>query len=156
VNAKVPEDAFERYVALGPGRSYELLADRLGVDKRTVSRAATREGWTARLSKIHEEARAATDRRLVSDLQAVRERQLKEARFLQAQALRAMKDATPKEAVKVAAALNIGWKHELLLLGDPTERSELSVEEVTKREIHSLLTSDDDLDEWEADEAQEA
>lgn len=136
---KIPDDAFERYVALGPDRSYQLLADKLGVDKRSVTRLATKERWVERLAKVQEEARAATDKKLVSDLQAVRERQLQQARFLQGQALKAMKDLSPKDAVKMAAALNIGWKHELLLLGDPTERSELSVEEVTKREMATLL-----------------
>ncbi len=27
---KLPDDAFERYVALGPDRSYQLLAEKLG------------------------------------------------------------------------------------------------------------------------------
>jgi hypothetical protein len=35
--------------------------------------------------------------------------------------------------------LQIAWRHELLLLGEPTERSELSVEEITKREMATLL-----------------
>ena len=143
---KIPESAFETYVAMGPGWSYQLLADKLGVDKRSVVRHATKEKWAERLAKIQEEARAATDRKLVSDLQAVRERQLKEARFLQGQAIRAMKDASPKEAVKIAAALNIGWKHELLLLGEPTDRQAATIEDVTKREIASLLSLEDDDD----------
>ncbi len=136
---KIPGDAFETYVAMGAERSYQALAQKLRMDKRSIVRHAGKERWAERLAKIQEEGRASTDRKLASDLQAVRERQLQQARFLQGQALKAMKDASPKEAVKVATALHIGWKHELLLLGDPTERSELSVEEVTKREIQTLL-----------------
>jgi len=122
---KIPDDAFETYVAMGPGRSYQALAEKLGVDKRSIVRHAAKEKWAERISKIQETVRAATDKKIATDMQAVRERQLQQARFLQGQALKAMKDLSPRDAVKMAAALNIGWKHELLILGDPTERKEL-------------------------------
>ena len=153
---KIPENAFEIYVAMGPDRSYQALADKLGVDKRSVVRLAAKENWAGRLAKIQEEARSATDKKLVSDLQAVRERQLQQARFLQGQALKAMKDLTPKEAVKMAAALNIGWKHELLLLGEPTDRQASTIEEVTKRELDSLLLREGEEDDWETEGAGDA
>lgn len=148
---KLPDDAFERYVALGPDRSYQLLAEKLGVDKRTVVRMASREKWTERLAKIQEEARATADKKLVSDLHAVREQQLREVRFLRAEALKAMKGLTPEKAVKIAGALAIAWKHELLLLGEPTDRHVSTVEEVTKREIGTLLLQSGEEDNWNED-----
>lgn len=147
---KIPDDAFERYVALGPGRSYQALADKLGVDKRSITRLAAKENWVERLAKIQEEARAATNKKLVADLQAVRERQLQQARFLQAQALKALKELPPEKALKAAAsALSASWRQEMLILGEPTDRHAATVEEVTKREIETLLIRDDEPDGWE-------
>jgi len=150
---KVPDDAFERYVALGAERSYQLLAEKLGVEKRTIVRAAARERWAERLSKIQEEARAATDKKLVGELQAVREQQLREVRFLRAEALKAMKGLSPEKAIKIASALAIAWKHELLLLGEPTERHASTVEEVTKRELDAMLLGEGEEDDWDEDAA---
>jgi hypothetical protein len=54
-----------------------------------------------------------------------------EARALRATALKAMKELPPERSLKaVSAAFGTAWKQELLLLGDPTERSEeLSLKE---------------------------
>ena len=147
---RLPDDAFERYVALGPGRSYQALADKLGVDKRSITRLAAKEKWPERLAKIQEEARAATDKKLVADLQAVRERQLQQARFLQGQALKALKELPPEKALKAAAsALSVSWRQEMLILGEPTDRHAATVEEVTKRELDTLLLRDGEEDEWD-------
>ena len=149
---KIPDDAFERYVALGPERSYQLLAEKLGVDKRSVSRHASKEKWVQRLAKIQEEARAATDKKLVESLQAVREQQLREVRFLRSEALKVMKGLTPEKAIKIASALNIAWKHELLLLGEPTERTS-NVEEIIRREYERWMGEDEDDEDPEAEQA---
>ena len=146
---KVPDDAFERYVALGPDRSYQALAEKLGVEKRTVARVASKERWAERLAKVQADARAATDKKLVADLQAVRERQLMETRALRGMALRAMKEMPPERALKaVSAALSVAWKQELLLLGEPTDRQASTVEEVTKREIQTLILGAGEEDDW--------
>ena len=149
---KVPEDAFERYVALGPDRSYQALADRIGVEKRTIARVASKERWAERLAKVQADARAATDKKLVADLQAVRERQLMEARALRGSALKAMKDLPPEKALKVAAsALSIAWRQELLVLGEPTDRQASTIEEITRRELDTLLLRDGEEEDWETD-----
>ena len=146
---KVPDDAFERYVALGPDRSYQALAEKLGVEKRTIVRVASKERWAERLAKVQTDARAATDKKLVADLQAVRERQLMETRALRGMALRAMKEMPPERALKaVSAALSVAWKQELLLLGEPTDRQASTVEEVTKREIQTLILGAGEEDDW--------
>jgi len=122
---KIPDDAFETYVAMGPGRSYQALADKIGADKRSITRLAVKEKWVERLAKIQKDARAATDRKLATDMQAMRERQLMEARALRGTALKAMKELPPERALKaVASALAVAWKQELLLLGDPTEHKD--------------------------------
>lgn len=146
---KIPDNAFETYVAMGTERSYQALADKFGVDKRSISRLAAKERWVERLAKIQEEARAATDKKLVADLQAVREQQLREVRYLRAEAIKGMKNLSPEKAVKFASALSIAWKHELFLLGEPTDRQATTIEEITKREIQTLLLRDGEEDEWD-------
>jgi len=75
----------------------------------------------------------------VDTLQAVKDRQLQEARILEHRALEALKSLPPEKASKAALMLQIAWRHELLLLGEASERTELTIEEVTAREIKTLL-----------------
>ena len=44
-NRKIPQDAFFFYVGLGPGRSYQQVADHYGVTKRAVVNLAVKERW---------------------------------------------------------------------------------------------------------------
>ena len=82
----------------------------------------------------------------------MRERQLKEARVLEGRALLALQTLPPEKAYKAAAMLQIAWRHELLLLGEPTDRQASTIEEITKREIATLLIRDDEDDQSEAQE----
>ncbi len=47
--SKLPDNAFEVYLLLGEGRSYQALADHFDVSKRTVASRAKDEGWQERL-----------------------------------------------------------------------------------------------------------
>ena len=94
-------------------------------------------------------AREEADKRAVDSLEVVHARQLKAARYLQSKAVEAMKNLPAERAVKAASALNIGWKHELLLLGEPTER-QANVEEIIRRETRELLKVVNDDDEHTA------
>jgi len=147
---KIPDDAFEAYVAMGPERSYQALAKKLGVDKRSVVRHAAKEDWAGRLMKIQEAARAATDRKLVAELQAVRETQLREVRFLRGEALKAMKSLTPEKATRIAAALSVAWKHELVLLGDTEERA-TSTQEIIRSEFDRWRIANGEKPVWSGD-----
>ena len=138
MNRKIPEDAFGYYLSLGAGRSYEAVAQKYKVSKKAVTNAAAREEWQKRIEKIEREAREIAEEKAVDEMVAVRGRHLKEARFLQARALQVLKDQPPEKAIRAAAALNIAWKHELLLLGEPTER-QANVEELIRKETRELL-----------------
>ena len=141
---RLPPEAFSYYVELGPDRSYEAVAQKYGVSKATVVRHAERDRWQERLREAERAAREAANKKAVDTLQEVKDRQLQEARILERRALEALKTLPPEKATKAATMLQIAWRHELLLLGEPTERSELSVEEITKREIATLLIRDDE------------
>jgi transposase len=136
---RLPHEAYSYYVELGTERNYEAVAKHFGVSKVTVVNHATKERWQERLREAEGKAREEANKKAVDTLQAVKERQLQEARILERRALEALKTLPPEKASKAAAMLNIAWKHELFLLGEPSERTELTVEEVTKREIETLL-----------------
>lgn len=149
MSARIPDDAFEVYVGMGSARSYQALADKFGVDKRSIVRLATREKWSERLAQINQEVRSATDKRLATEIHAVRERHLQQSRFVQGILLKGMKEATPREAARMTTALSQAWKHELLVLGEPTEHHAATVEEITIREMRTLLKRRDDPEDEE-------
>mgnify|MGYP001588538854 CR=1 FL=1 len=137
--SRLPPDTFEHYVALGLDRSYQAVADHFGVSKVSIVKRAKKENWQIRLRELEKKAQERSEQRAMETLDAVRGRQLKVARLLQARALEALRRLSPEKAVKAAAAVSIGWKHELLLLGEPTDRSAVSIEELIKREYQSLM-----------------
>ena len=145
---KLPTESFEYYLGLGVGRSYQLVANHYSVSKVAVTNRGKKEGWQARIAELEQVAREQFEDEARSEMKAVRDRQLKAARALQGKAIEALRDLPPERAVKVASALSIGWKHELLLLGEPTERN-ANVEEVTRREVRELLVLNDE-DDWDA------
>ena len=53
---KIPLDAFAFYVSLGPGRSYQKVAEQYGVTKRAVVNVATRDRWQAQVEELERTA----------------------------------------------------------------------------------------------------
>jgi transposase-like protein len=141
---KVPPDAFETYVGLGPGRSYQALADKLGVHKRTIVRHAKKEKWTERLTSIQEQARTSTDKKLAETLEEQHARHLKLLRAMSVRAATALRDFPLTTGMEAMRAAELVIKLERLIAGEPGERSELSIEEVTREEIQSLLVKESD------------
>jgi transposase-like protein len=138
---RIPPDAFEQYVALGPGRTYVALAKRLGVSKRNITRKATAEHWQERLAKIESTARERFDEKLTETLQAVNSRHLKTLRVIQAKALQALQAMPVGSAMDAIRALDLSIRHERLILGEPSERTEVSVEDVVRREYERWMDS---------------
>lgn len=136
---RIPENAFEIYQSMGEERSYEALADRLGVTKRAVTKAAAREQWQERLSSIQARAREAADQASVDVRKEAAERHLKVARFIQSRSIEALKSMPIESAMDGIRAYGMAVNMERLVLGEPTDRTALTVEEVTKREIALLL-----------------
>ena len=63
MSAKLPHSAFEFYFGLGPGRSYQAVADRFVVTKRAVTKHAAQERWQDRLAKLEEKARLSAEQK---------------------------------------------------------------------------------------------
>ena len=154
MNGKIPDDAFERYVALGADRSYQRLADVLGVSKRAVSKCATKGKWGERLVRIEEEARVVSDKKLAETLEEQRDRHLKTLRAMHARALTGLKQYPLKSGWEAIKAAELCIKLERLIAGEATERPEVTVERVTRRELDQfLVTSDEVIDAEGAGEA---
>ena len=146
MSRKIPPDAFSFYVSLGPERSYRRVAEHYGVDKRTVTRFAAKDNWAERLEEVERRVREESDEEAVDALREMNERHLKIAKALQGKALESLRGLPIDKAADVIRALELGVKQERLIQGEPSDRTEMSVEEVTKREMQRWLVvrGDDD------------
>jgi hypothetical protein len=139
VSAKIPPDAFDFYASLGPSRSYQAVAARYGVSKRAVVKLALRERWTERMQEIQEKVRVENDKKMVENLQEMQERHMKLLRGMAVRVAQAIKEYPLTTCMEAIRAGEILIKMERIISGEPSERTELSVEEITKREIETLL-----------------
>ncbi len=151
MSRKIPADAFELYVGLGPHRSYQAVADHYGVTKRAITKVAVREGWTERLEKVQREARKESDRKLAEAMGEMHERHLKILKAMSARALTALREYPLSSGMEAMRGAERVIKLERLIMGEPSERTEVTVEEITKQEIRELLVRDDGPDDLEAE-----
>ena len=139
MNKKIPPEAFEYYHSLGPGRSYQAVADHYGVTKRAVTDFARREGWSKRLAQIEAEARERSDKRLIGTLDDIRTRHLKTLKAMNARAIAGLQQFPLNSGMEAMRAAEMVIKLERLIVGEPSERTAVSIEDVTRREIQSFL-----------------
>ncbi len=149
MSAKIPPDAFEYYLGLGPGRSYGAVAENYGVTKRAVTKLAAREKWQERILKIERKARRASDDKAAETLEQMNDRHLKSLRVIQGKALEALKAMPLNTAMEGARCLDLGIKQERVIRGEPSDRSVLTVEEKIRSEYENWLVpqADDDTEE---------
>jgi hypothetical protein len=137
---KIPPSAFEFYISLGPERSYEQVATHFGASKRAVTKHAVKQHWAERLTEVERRAREESEKNAVAVLREMDERHLKIAKALQGKALEALRSMPLERGADVLRALDLGVKQERLIHGEPSERSAVSVEEATRREMERWLT----------------
>lgn len=150
MSQRIPPEAFDFYVGLGPSRSYRGVAIHYGMSKRAVTKHAVREQWPERLAKIEAEARQKADQRLAETLEEMRERHLKMLRAMTGRALEGLKRFQVNSAMEAARVAEVAIKLERIIAGEPSERTAMTLEEVTRREIQELLTqeSEDGDEDW--------
>ena len=136
---RIPPESFDFYVRLGPTRSYAQVAAHYGVHKRSITKFATRHGWARRLLEVETKARERSETSLVDAVDEMNQRHLKVAKLLQAKALQALQSMPIDTAMGAVRALDIGVKQERLVLGEPTDRSAVAVEDIIKREAARWL-----------------
>ena len=144
VTTRIPPEAFDFYVGLGPERSYRLVADRYGVSKRAITKLAVREDWAARLQKIECQARERSDAKLTETVEEMRTRHLTLLKAMSARVVTALREFPLNSGMEAMRAAETVIKLERLISGEPSERTELTVEETTKREMARWLVVEDE------------
>lgn len=139
---KIPPEAFECYVGMGPKRSYEAVAEKYSVSKRSVVKRAAREGWQRRVAEIEARAQERATERAVDTLQEVKFRHLRAFKAVQLKALESLKAMLFKDPMDAVRAMDIAARHELLAFGEPSERTAVAVEDVIRREYQRWMTSE--------------
>ena len=136
---RLPDGAFEVYFALGPDRSYQAVADKLGVSKKAVTRRAVKENWQGRIVERDRKTRAATEAKALESLEELNDRHLRILKAIQAKALEALKRLPLNNAKDAGRALIESIKQERLIRGEPTDRSAISMEETIRHEYDKWL-----------------
>jgi hypothetical protein len=153
---RLPPDAFAYFLGLGTSRSYQAVADHFGVSKAAVGKLALKEKWAEQVAQIEKESAEKATAKAVETLEAARTRWLRAFRAIQNKALVGLQNMSLTNAMDCVRALDIAVKHEALLLGQPTERTALEVEDVIKREYERWLTTADEPKQASADESVES
>ena len=139
---KIPSDAFDHYFSLGPGRSYQAVADHYGVTKRAVTNLAKRDDWQRRLVEVETEARERADKKKVNSREDAIDRHLKALRLVfgkGVESLRNMVIDTPADAMK---AIALAIREERLALGEPSDRTAISIEDTIRNEYERWMVID--------------
>ncbi len=144
MTTRIPPDAFEQYVALGDDRSYERLAEELGVTKRSICRRAAKDNWQSKLAAMERAARDDSEARMQESISSMRERHLRTMKAIQGKALEALRAYPLTSAMDAVRALDMSIKQERLIRGEPTERQTVSIEETIRREYDRWMTTSED------------
>ena len=139
MKSKIPTDAFDHYVAQGPGRSYQATAEHFQVSKCAISKRAKKEDWSGRLAKIEGVAREAGDKKLVETLGEMHDRHIALLRAVGMRVAEALRTHPLEDGMAAIRGVEMIIKMERLLAGEASKRTALTIEEITKREIHTLL-----------------
>ena len=156
---KIPPEAFDFYFGLGSSLSYQTVAEKYGVTKRAVTNRAKRESWQQRLVEIEAKAREEADKKHQQDLEVIHARQLQSLRFSQRRAIEKLRETPIETAAEAARILTQSIKMENVILGEPGDRTAVSVEETIRREYERWMVveepeaKDPDEDDDETDEA---
>ena len=138
-NRKIPQDAFFFYVGLGPSRSYQQVAEKFGVTKRTVVNVAVKDRWQDRVVELERKARDATNDKAQESLEEMNERHLKLCRLVQSRALEALRRFPLENAVAAARALESSIRQERIVRGEPGDRTATSIEETIRGEYERWM-----------------
>ena len=140
---KLADDAFEFYFALGSERSYEAVAAKYGVTKKTVSRRATEEGWVERLEEVKSQAKAKSNDRLSETIAEMHTRHLKMLKAVQGRALKAVQEHPLNTGIQGMRMIEMAIKMERLIRAEPNERDQSVRAEELAVKIRSFVVEMD-------------
>lgn len=139
MNRKIPPEALSVYLSLGPGRSYEAVAQHFGVSKRAIVARAKKEGWQERVAQMEQSARNRAEAQAGQSLEEMNERHLKTAQLIQRKALETLSRVPLADAMDAVRALKIGLEHERLIRGEPSERTAIDIQQTIKAEYERWM-----------------
>src|SRR3989454_6980516 len=140
---KIPTDAFDFYFSLGPARSYQAVADKYGASKRAVVGVAKREDWQRRLSEVEAKAREAGDKKKSESLAASKERHLQALRLVLVKGIEALRQMQINEPMDAVRAIGLAVREIRVELGEPSERTAVSIEDTVRREYERWMVTAD-------------
>lgn len=143
MNRKLPVDAFDFYFSLGPTRSYKAVADKYGVNKRSVTALATREQWQTRIVDLERRAREKSDSKMVESIEAMQARHLKTLGAVYAKALETLRKLPIDTGMQAVKAIEMVIRQERVIRGEPTDRNALDIEQIIKREYALLMVGEE-------------
>jgi len=146
MSGRIPPDALEYYLALGPDRSYQRVADHYGVSKRAVTKLAARERWQEKVVELERKARESAEKKALESLEGMNLRHLKSLKIVQGKALEALRSMPLTTAMEAVRALDMAIRQERLIRGEPSDRTAISVEEVIRREYERWMLPEEDGD----------
>ena len=149
---KIPPEAFDFYVGLGMERTYQQVAAKYGVSRRAVQKAADREDWGKRLDDIERESRERSDKELGESVAEIKARHRKMLKGMAGRAIKAISQHELQSAMEGMRAAEIAIKLERLIAGEPSDRTEHTIAEVTRQEIDRFLVPANDLGEDDAED----
>ena len=144
---RIPPNAFDAYLAMGTGRSYQALANKFSVSKQAITKLARKEDWQRKLEEVEDKVRSDSLDQAIDVLGEMNERHLKVVRVIQGKALRTLQDLPLRSGMDAVRALEIAIRQERLIRGEPSERTATSVEDATRREMQRWMVVVDDENE---------
>lgn len=136
---RIPNDAFDFYFGLGPGRSYEKVAERYGFTKRAIVKVAKRDRWQERLATVEAEATARADQKKVEAREAEKEQHLQALRLVLAKGVEGLMRLHLVEPTDTLRAIGLAVRELRVELGEPSERTAVSIEDTIRREYERWM-----------------
>lgn len=136
----VPPDAFARYLALGPTRSYPALAALIGCSPQAIAAHARRDRWQARVREFEDRTRIHVEQVTAETIEQMTARHVAALHEVQVKALDALRTLSMNNAAEAARVLTEAVKLERLARGEASDRVALDVAEMVKRQHQRWLT----------------
>jgi len=131
---KIPDNAFEYYFSLGCDRSYGAVAENYSVSKTAIANLAVRDDWKKRLHEREQKAQELVEKKAVETIEQMADRHIKVCKLIQRKAIETLKALPISTAMEAVRALDLAIKQERLIRGEPTDRANVSIEEVIRGE----------------------
>lgn len=132
---KLPASAFDFYWRLGPKRTIAAVAEEYDCSREAVENRAEWDQWRERLTAIERGVVDGIQRAAIREVLDMNERHLEAVRTIQRQALLQLQKKPIDNTPDALRALDMALKHERLVLGQPTEHTQIGIGDVIKREL---------------------